>query len=139
MNNCNGNGVCGDNGVCTCNDDWGLGDCSALAVPLSSPTYTLKARDYLFFKFAMGGSKVVRIGGDNGNLEFFFTGSKNGPVGDPLNADVVSKAVPGNGKARYMHLSSDRPNGYLTIHNTNYNEAVTFNIVTVPVPVEEVV
>lgn len=34
MNNCNGNGTCGDNGACICNEGYKFGDCSLKSVEL---------------------------------------------------------------------------------------------------------
>jgi vitellogenic carboxypeptidase-like protein len=130
MKNCNGNGVCNSTGACVCKNDYGLADCSVQAVPLTKANYTLNLRDYLFLKVTFTTSNIqLKITGDDGLLEIFYTNSRNGPVGYDEEANLNYNAVPGFNKTRSVYLYPGTTNvGYLTLHNTDYFKSVTFEV-----------
>lgn len=93
MKNCNGHGVCLGSGICKCYDTYGFENCMFQAVDINTTQlYTIGSRGYKFFKIPFDNSDVlvsfklislnvqIKIQGDNGTLEGWFTGSKNGPV-----------------------------------------------------------
>lgn len=86
----------------------------------------------------MGGSDaVVEITGDQGKVEMLFTGTNNGPVGTKEESDIVFNANPNYTRPKFLYLTSGNGYGYLTVHNVDYFESVSFYFAKVPVPFEE--
>jgi hypothetical protein len=136
MNNCNGNGVCNSNGICQCNDGFGLADCSAVPESINQTiTYTLQPRDYDFFVVPFTtNSRIVVFSGDSGELEVFYTGQRSGPVPSWQQADISMYAQPGLSRTRSLYLTKqNNKNGYLTVHNTNYFNTVSYTLKVIPV------
>mmetsp|Transcript_19729 Transcript_19729/g.16891 ORF Transcript_19729/g.16891 Transcript_19729/m.16891 type:complete len:124 (-) Transcript_19729:362-733(-) len=118
-NKCSGHGKCLPTGLCKCDDGYGLSDCSVQAKLFEQfGTYTLKPREYAFFKFRVQEADAfLTFDGENGILEAHYSTSSAGPVtysDQAVSSLMASKNNTNVSRSLYMSYANNEY-GYLTV------------------------